>query len=241
MVEALPTGSVALVTGATSGIGRAIVTALGDDGFQVVATDRVLPGGGDLRLTADLTDAACVPRLFDEAERTLGAVRVLVHNATASLLDTFTPQRVDGLGRTTRHLDVASFDGQFAVDARAGALLIAEFAARLHARAGRGGRIVALTSGGAGFPGEVSYGAAKAALVDFVLSAALELSADGVTANALHPPVTDTGWVNDDVRAVVAEDPRFFTVADGSEVADVVRFLASDAGRRVTGNVIRMG
>ncbi len=99
-----------------------------------------------------------------------------------------------------------------------------------------------MTSGGEkGFPQEVSYGAAKAAIVNYTMSASLELSRFGVTANALHPPVTDTGWVTDEVRGFVAEDDNFFDVAEPHEVAEVVSFLVSEAGRRVTGNVIRMG
>ena len=99
-----------------------------------------------------------------------------------------------------------------------------------------------MTSGGEkGFPQEVSYGAAKAALVNYTLSASLELSEFGVTSNALHPPVTDTGWVTDDVREAVKKDDAFFSVAEPDEVADVVAFLVSEAGRRVTGSVLRMG
>ena len=99
-----------------------------------------------------------------------------------------------------------------------------------------------MTSGGEkGFPQEVSYGAAKAALVNYTMSASLELSAFGVTANAIHPPVTDTGWVTDDVREAVRRDPHFFSVAEPHEVADLAAFLVSRAADRVTGNVIRMG
>ena len=87
----------------------------------------------------------------------------------------------------------------------------------------------------------MSYGAAKAALVHYALSASLELSRYGVTANAVHPPITDTGWVNEEVERFVAADPRFFDVAKPEEVADVVAFLASPAGGRVTGTTIRMG
>jgi len=91
-----------------------------------------------------------------------------------------------------------------------------------------------------GFPGEVSYGAAKAALVSYTLSAALELSRFGITANAVHPPVTDTGWVTDEVSAAVEADDRWMGVADPDEPARVIAWLASEAADRVTGNVIRM-
>jgi 3-oxoacyl-[acyl-carrier protein] reductase len=56
----------------------------------------------------------------------------------------------------------------------------------------------------------------------------------------VHPPVTDTGWVTDDVRTAVADSPTHVHVASPDEVAEVVVFLASDAGRLVTGNVITL-
>ena len=264
-------GHVALVTGANHGIGAGIAERLAADGFAVViaylAIDepeegglpdrlrdnhrqdasavvaRIQRGGGRvIALARDLMDAASVPTLFDAAEKAFGPVDVLVNNATSSLSDTFTAEASDWMGRPLRRVDADTFDRQFGVDARAGALLISEFAARLQERAGTWGRIISMTSGGEkGFPEEVSYGAAKTALVNYTMSASLELSSFGVTANALHPPVTDTGWVTDDVRAFVEKDRNFFSVAEPGEVADVVAFLVSDAGRRVTGNVIRMG
>src|SRR5919202_1315308 len=93
----------------------------------------------------------------------------------------------------------------FGVDARGGALLIAEFARRHLERGAAWGRIIGLTSGGPlGFPEEVSYGAAKAALTNYHMSAAFELAEYGVTSNVLYPPVTDTGWVTQSVRDFVA-------------------------------------
>jgi 3-oxoacyl-[acyl-carrier protein] reductase len=90
----------------------------------------------------------------------------------------------------------ATWRQQFSVDAMATALMISEFARRHFARGGDWGRIIGLTSGGdLGFPEEVSYGAAKAAQVNYTMSAALELAPYGITANMVYPPVTDTGWV----------------------------------------------
>lgn len=262
---------VALVTGANHGIGAAIARRLAAEGCAVVVTflaidepaDPGIPerlrenhrrdashvvdaitraGGRAVAVSADLTDAGVIPLLFDEAERTFGPVDVLVNNATASLGDSFRTSDRDWMGRGLSPVTASTFDRQFSVDARAGALLMAQFAGRLQARGGSWGRIVSMTSGGErGFPEEVSYGAAKAALVNYTMSASLELSRFGVTANAVHPPVTDTGWVTDDVRRAVADNDAFFSVAEPDEVADVVSFLVSEAGRRVTGNVIRMG
>jgi 3-oxoacyl-[acyl-carrier protein] reductase len=127
------------------------------------------------------------------------------------------------------------------VDAMAAGLLIAEFARRHIARRGTWGRIVGLTSGGElGFPEEVSYGAAKAAQTSYTMSAALELADYGVTANMVHPPVTDTGWVTDAVRRHVADSATLIHVADPAEVAEVIAYLASDAAALITANVITL-
>ena len=61
-----------------------------------------------------------------------------------------------------------------------------------------------------------------------------------MTANIIHPPITDTGWVTDDVRAFAASSRDHFHVAEPDEVAEVVAWLCTDAARYVTGNVIRM-
>jgi tetratricopeptide (TPR) repeat protein len=123
------------------------------------------------------------------------------------------------------------------VDARVGAGLIAEYARRYRARAAAWGRIVAMTSEGRnGFPGEVSYGAAKVALESYVKSDALELGRFGVTANVVHPPATDTGWLTQEVaRAVIASSPLRH-VGRPEQVAEVVVYLASEQARFVTGN-----
>lgn len=103
------------------------------------------------------------------------------------------------------------------------------------------GRIVSLTSGGQnGFPGEVSYGAAKAALENYTMSASIELADEGITANVVYPPVTDTGWVTDEVRSFVAESTDHVHVAEPAEVAEVIGWLCTGAARLVTGNTIRL-
>ncbi len=72
------------------------------------------------------------------------------------------------------------------------------------------------------------------------MAAAHELAPFGITANAVHPPVTDTGWVSDEVRAAVDDDPHLLRVAEPEEVADVITFLAGESGRLVTGNVVQL-
>jgi len=135
----------------------------------------------------------------------------------------------------------STLDKVFAIDARAPALLIAEFARRHIARNATWGRIVGLTSGGPlGFPEEVSYGAAKAAQVNFTMSAAFELADRGITANIVHPPITDTGWITPDVEQLVEESPDLFRIASADEVANVIAFLVSDQAALITANVLRL-
>jgi 3-oxoacyl-[acyl-carrier protein] reductase len=261
---------VALVTGANHGIGAATAEALATSGCAVVCAyrkvvdpvDPAVPeayrvnrarsadavvaairerGGEAVAADEDLTDPQAPQRLFDLAEAAFGPVDILINNATGWVQDTFSPRAVDQHGRAMRPVTVATWSPQFAVDAMAPALLIAEFARRHAARGATWGRIVGLTSGGElGFPEEVSYGAAKAAQTNYTMSAAVELAELGITANVIHPPVTDTGWVTDAVRDFVAGSTAHVHVATPAEVAEVIAYLASDASALITANVITL-
>lgn len=264
-------GRTAVVTGANHGIGAASAVALAQLGAKVgvsylrleVADDdpsrpeayaahRALDatavldaitalGGEAVALEADLADPETPSRLFDYVEVDLGPVSILVNNASGWCQDTFTDSPHDGFGRPNRPVTAESADAQLLVDARGHALMIAEFARRHRQRQANWGRIISLTSGGAGgFPGEVSYGAAKAALENYTMSASVELASAGVTANVVYPPVTDTGWVNDAVREAVAGSCELHHVAKPDEVAEVISWLCTDAAHLVTGNVIRL-
>ncbi|MCC5951116.1 MAG: SDR family oxidoreductase [Acidimicrobiia bacterium] len=192
-------------------------------------------------IAADLADPDAPARIFAEAEAVLGPVSILVNNASAWCKDTFAPERDDLLGRPHESLTAETASPQFLVDALGGALMISELATSVRRHGLGWGRIVSLTSGGpSGFPGEVSYGAAKAALENYTMSASIELADDGVTANVVYPPVTDTGWVTDEVRAFVAQSTDHVHVAEPAEVAEVIGWLCTDAARLVTGNVVRL-
>ena len=197
-------GHVALVTGANHGIGAATAQALAACGASVVvsylriheAEDAAVPetyrknramdaahvlaaiemqNGRAVAVEADLSEPHTSERLFDAAESAFGPVDILINNATGWVADTFSPAPSGRFGHPRVRVSAETIDRQFAVDARGSALLIAEFARRHAARGATWGRIIALTSGGAtGFPNEVSYGAAKAALENYTMSAAFE-------------------------------------------------------------------
>jgi 3-oxoacyl-[acyl-carrier protein] reductase len=210
------------------------------DGSDVVAAIAAR-GVRGVAIEADLMLAESPAYLFDAAEAALGPVEILVNNASGAGRDTFRAEGTDAVGRQATLVDAESFAGQFLLNARAGGLLIAEYARRHLARNATWGRIISLTSGGPmGFPGEASYGAAKAALDNYTMTASVELADVGVTANVVYPPVTDTGWVTDDVRAFVAQSNDHIHVASPGDVAEVIAWLCTDAARMVTGNVIRM-
>jgi 3-oxoacyl-[acyl-carrier protein] reductase len=198
-------------------------------------------GGRALAVEADLSDPATPAALFDAAEVQLGPVDIVVNNASGWVADTFGAAGPDRLGRSLRPVTETTWSQQFRVDAMAPALMIGEFARRHITRGAGWGRIIGLTSGGdLGFPEEVSYGAAKAAQTSYTMSAAVELAAFGVTANMVHPPVTDTGWVSEAVRKTVAASPTLIHIASPADVAEVIAYLASDAAALVTGNVITL-
>ncbi len=240
-----PTPRLALVTGVgrSEGIGAAIADRLAADGWDLALTrwrgyDERLglrpdadPSLRDLRsrlpaaivVEADLEDPAAVPRLFDEVlARTGRAPQALVLSHCESV--------DSGVLDTT----VASFDRHYAVNVRASWLLIRELATRLTTPTGR---VVALTSDAV--VDNLPYGATKGALDRLVLAAAGELGHLGITANAVDPGPTDTGWMSEELKAgVVAATPggRVGTTVDA---ANLVAFLLSPDGAWVNGQVLR--
>ena len=204
--------------------------------------DRIRANGGTADAAeADLGNPATAFDVFDRAETTIGPVDILINNASGWLANTFQLTHLDRFGRTIGAVTAENHDRQFAVDARAPALLIAEYATRHSARGATWGRIIGLTSSGShGFPEEVSYGAAKAAQESYTLSAAQELGSYGITANMIHPPATDTGWVTPVVAAEVTAASPLNHIGQPDEVAEVIIYLASHQARYVTGQIITM-
>jgi NAD(P)-dependent dehydrogenase (short-subunit alcohol dehydrogenase family) len=225
---------VALVTGATSGIGRAVAGRLAQDGFSVVVhgrdaargaavVDEINASGGQARFTAaDLTDVAAVEHLADAA----GDVDVLVNNAGFSW---FGP---------TADLDPATFDQLFAANVRSAYYLVAAVAPRMATRGS--GSIVNLGSmaGQVGLAGGAAYGASKAALAALTRSWAAEFSPQGVRVNAVAPgPAYTDGALPERITALGATT-LLARAAQPEEIADVIAFLASPSSGYITGAVI---
>lgn len=235
---------VALVTGASRGIGRAVACGLAADGFDLAL---VYAGNSDAaaEAVAACEAAGATARAYrcdvsnaDEAKATVdavladfGSVWALVNNA--------------GITRDTLLVRMKDEDFARVLDVNlTGAFNMIRALTRPLMRQ-RGGRIVSMSSvvGLMGNAGQANYAASKAGLIGLTKSVARELAPRGVTANAVAP-----GFVRTDMTAALPEQvvERYEgqiplgRLADPEEVAGVVRFLVSDAAAYVTGEVIRV-
>jgi 3-oxoacyl-[acyl-carrier protein] reductase len=133
---------------------------------------------------------------------------------------------------------VESWDRHFHVNARAAWLLIKAFAEQLPAGpvTAPGGRIVALTSDHTVH--NLPYGASKGALDRLVVAAAVELAGRGIRANVINPGPVDTGWMTPGIRQLALAQTPAGRLGTPADTADLVRFLLSDAGGWITGQVL---
>jgi 3-oxoacyl-[acyl-carrier protein] reductase len=119
---------------------------------------------------------------------------------------------------------------------------MAEFARRHVERRAEWGRIVNISTDGADtFPGEVSYGASKAALEAYSRSAAIEFAPNRITVNIVAPGPIQTGWIPDEQAPAIVATIPLGRLGEPKDVADVVLFLASEQARWVTGQRLFVG
>jgi 3-oxoacyl-[acyl-carrier protein] reductase len=236
-------GQVAVVTGASRGIGRAVAIALAVAGAQVVvnyarsstAADEVVAeivtaGGSAVAIQADVSQADQVDGLINGTLKQFGRVDVLVNNA--------------GITRDTLLLRMKLEDWQAVIDLNlTGVFLCTRAVAKIMLKQ-RSGRIINIASvaGQMGNPGQANYSAAKAGVIGFTKTVAKELASRGITANAVAPGFIETDMTDD--LGNTDEIRKFIPLGrfgQPEDIAGMVRFLAADpAAAYITGQVFNV-
>jgi len=232
---------VALVTGASRGIGAAIAKRLATDGFRVVvnyagSTDKAEAvvreireaGGEALAIQANVAEADAVKQMIKQTIDTFGQLDCVVNNAGITR---------DGL---LMRMKEADFDAVIDTNLK-GAFLVTQAATRPLLKTS--GRIINIASvvGISGNPGQANYVAAKAGLIGLTKSVARELASKGVTVNAICP-----GFIETDMTDELTEEQRNLSLGQiplkrfgqTDDIASLVSFIASDEARYITGQTL---
>lgn len=231
-----------VVTGSSKGIGAGIAERLGEDGCDVVVNYRSSEraaaetvddvedaGGSAIAVQADVTDPEQVEQMREKANEAFGQVDVLVNNAGITQDVRFTEMSHEQWDVILDvHLDGAFHCTQAFYDDLADA---------------EEGRLINLSSivGKGGNFGQANYATAKAGIFGFTRTLALELAADGSTANCVAPGFIRTEMVEsipERIKADIREDTPLGRLGTVEEIAEVVTFLASDRSSFITGEVI---
>ncbi|MDQ2687903.1 MAG: glucose 1-dehydrogenase [Armatimonadota bacterium] len=233
---------VAIVTGGSRGIGRAIARRLARDGAHVVinyahneaaaretALDIAREGGTAWTFEADLREVADVRAMFEGVVNGWGRLDILVNNAGTSVFG--------ALADVTEE----EFDALFALNVKGVFFAMQEAAQRME----DGGRIVNISSGVTilGVEGVSLYGGSKGAVEQFTLAAAKELGPRGITVNTVSPGMTRTDLLAEvvpiEAKEEMAQSTPLRRLGEPEDIADVVAFLCGPDGRWVTGQNIR--
>lgn len=236
-------GKVALVTGASQGIGAACAKALAREGAVVVCTSRrtdvlaevaaaiVEAGGRALVKALDVTDPTAAQQVVDSVAAELGGLHILVNNAGITDDQLFLRMKPE----SWRKVMATNLDGVFNVTHPVARVMLKQ----------REGRIINISSvvGLMGNPGQANYAAAKAGVIGFSKSLARELGSRNITVNAVAPGYIQTAMTDkltDEQRKALLASiavPRLGTVED---VAEAVVFLAGPGGSYISGEVLNV-
>ena len=233
---------VALVTGASRGIGRATAIALAATGVKVVvnyaqssgAAEAVVTeieknGGNAIALKADVSKTEEVDSLIDQTLKTFGRIDILVNNA--------------GITRDTLLLRMKLEDWQAVIDLNLTGVFLCTKAVSKVMLKQKSGRVINITSvaGLMGNPGQANYSAAKAGVIGFSKTVAKELAVRGITVNAVAPGFIATDMTNDLKADEILKYIPLARYGQPEEVAGMIRFLATDpAAAYITGQVFNV-
>jgi len=234
-------GKVALVTGASRGIGRGIAERLAKDGANIVVNytrnvdeaKKVVAGIEAMGVKAvpvqaDVGKVSDVRRLFQETEKAFGRLDILINNA--------------GIFWAKPMADVTEdeYDQIFAINTKGQFFAMQEAAKRM----ADGGRIVNISTGGTqlAFPGISAYGGTKSAVEFFTKVAARELGQRKITVNAVSPGYTETDMLSDpNFRTIGIEASPLKRLGTPKDIADVVAFIVSEEAGWITGDTVQAG
>jgi 3-oxoacyl-[acyl-carrier protein] reductase len=243
MTDRLPVhGQIALVTGASRGIGRAIALTLAQQGFRVIGTATSDAGAAGITaalagydgcrgVNLNVNDAAAVDALFDTVLKEHGALHLLVNNA--------------GITRDTLSLRMKDEDWDAVLDTNLKAVFRLCRAAMRPMMKQRQGRIINITSvvGASGNPGQANYAAAKAGVAGMTRALARELGSRNVTVNCVAPGFIATAMtdkLNDDQKAAIMGQIPMGRMGTPEEIAAAVLYLASPEAAYVTGTTVHV-
>lgn len=233
-------GKVAVVTGASSGIGRAIAERIAEEGAIVVvnyskSSDKAqevvvgiqAKGGKAVAVQADMSRVVDARRLIADTIKQFNRLDILVNNAGK-----FMPKPLE---ETTEE----DFDGVIALNAKGPYFAMQEAVKALK----DGGRIVNVSTGGTqlNFPGATAYLGSKAALEQYTKGLAQELAPKGVTVNCVSPGFTETGMMTEEYRQIGIQLTPMKRLGVPKDIADVVAFIVSEEARWLTGQTIQVG
>jgi 3-oxoacyl-[acyl-carrier protein] reductase len=234
-------GEIALVTGASRGIGAAIADLLASNGATVIGTattesgaaaigERLKPLGGHGR-ALDVTDGAAVEALIDAIAKEFGAVTILVNNA--------------GITRDNLLMRMKDEDWNAIIDTNLSSIFRTSKAVMRGMMKARKGRIINIASviGVTGNAGQANYAAAKAGIIGFSKSMAREIGSRNITVNVVAPGFIETDMTRDlpeEAKAKMLADIALGRLGSPGDIAEAVAFLASPAAAYITGETLHV-